>query len=399
MERYTLLLLLISVVCPVSARRRHLTLERAYRNLTETVYEERRAVEVPKPTTPDDHLVDELPLLQPGEFPGDHWAGLLPASADGDKYFFYHLFAPDQEDEDDEDKEEDEDIPLLIWLNGGPACSSMDGLWLENGPLRLVLNGTTKAFTIEGADFSWHEAPAYTLYIDQPVGTGLSFTTSKKYPTNDEEVNIDFYYFLTEFLQLHADKFLEETNEGTQLRVKRPFFMSGESHAGHYIPSMMNYIRKRNAEDDVKVLIPLSGAAIGNGWVDPRYQYSAHEAAYGIGLIGRAQMHALAEQEKTCQALLNSGKYVNTACYALLDAVVNNSQGKGAMFKVSEYDNRKWESVMGTRDFPPGHKIVEAYLGGAKTPPLNPDIGVDTQDVLKALHALPSWESGQRIML
>lgn len=332
-------------------------------------------VNVPKANSPDDHLVTDLPLLDNANFETEHWAGLLPASRDGDKYLFYWLFAPPP------NTKADKDIPLVIWLNGGPACSSMDGLWLENGPFRLDRNGGDWRINI--ADYSWHNMPAYVVYIDQPVGTGIAFTTSGKYPTNDREVNVDFYYFLKEFLTLHADKFLDGKT------LSRNLFFSGESHAGHYIPSMMNYIRKQN-ENSPSIVIPLTGAAIGNGWVDPMVQYSAHEVAYGYSLIGRAQKRALEDKERQCQKALANGKYVNSVCFELLDDVVSNSQGKGSGYTVSQYDYRFWEQKSKPRDFPPGHNDVEAYLGGFGS------ISSDYTDVLKAIHSLPSLEAGQR---
>eukprot|EP00934_Nitzschia_sp_Nitz4_P005883 Nitzschia sp. Nitz4//scaffold36_size144017//87077//88939//NITZ4_003100-RA/size144017-processed-gene-0.82-mRNA-1//-1//CDS//3329549498//5873//frame0 len=335
-----------------------------------------KAVDVPTPTSPDDHLVTDLPLLDPSKFTTKHWAGLLPASGNGDKYLFYWLFAPA------ESEKPDSEIPLVIWLNGGPACSSMDGLWIENGPFRLVNNDGE--WTIDIAPYSWHNAPAYTVYIDQPVGTGISFTTSGKYPTNDEEVNIDFYYFLKEFFKLHADKFLDESKN----TLSRKLFFSGESHAGHYIPSMMNYIRKQNLASP-EFQIPLAGAAIGNGWMDPYHQYAAHEVAYGYSLIGRSQMRSLIEDQEKCQKALSQGKYLYTPCFDLMDTIVANSLGAGSGSHVSGYDYQFIEVKAQPREFPPGHKAVEAYLGGGSS------ITTNREDVLAAIHSLPSLEAGQ----
>ena len=67
--------------------------------------------------------------------------------------------------------------------------------------------------------------------------------------------------------------------------MKRPFYFSGESHAGHYIPSMMNYILDRNKEEENEVKVILSGAAIGNGWMDPYHQYPLHRVRQKIQVI------------------------------------------------------------------------------------------------------------------
>jgi carboxypeptidase D len=342
----------------------------------------RREVAVPLPTDPEDHRVkgDELPLFD-GSLKTNQYAGLLPASSGSDKYFFYWLFYPDIP-KDFAGKEED--IPLLIWLNGGPGCTSMDGLFLENGPLMLVQEGNQWKLTSRPT--SWHTSPAYVVYVDQPVGTGLSFTTSNKYPGNDDAVNVDFYFWLTEFLQLHSNVLLNDDKKS----MKRPFFFSGESHAGHYIPSMMAHIQAQNSKNP-PIQMKLSGSAIGNGWVDPYHQYAAAAASYGHGIIGMAQLTALNNKEKECQANLAEGKYVTNVCFNLLDDIVSQSYGKSSGYKVSQYDIRTQEPRHGSRTFPPGHKNMEQYLGGKG----GSNLGSKLDDVLFALHASPSLAAGQ----
>ncbi|KAL7580721.1 hypothetical protein ACA910_001006 [Epithemia clementina (nom. ined.)] len=342
------------------------------------------SVTVNIPSSPDGHLITQsLPMTKEGEeLTIKHWAGHLPANGDNHKYFFYWLFEPETIDDN---------TPILIWLNGGPGCSSMDGLFLENGPFQwIVVDGK---YMLQKNPFSWHNAPAYTLYIDQPVGTGLSFTTSKDYPTNDAEINIDFYYFLTSFFDLHADKFVENGS------VKRKLFFSGESHAGHYIPSMMNFILKQN-EDHKKVNIPLAGAAIGNGWMDPVYQYAAAEAAYGHGLLDLAQVNAFDKDEKTCQELLRNGNYRSGVCFSLLDNVVAQSFGGSSHYKVSQYDVRLSEQRGSDRQFPKGHRVTECYLGGRKLPSWesgNMDCAIK-DSVLDMIHAQAASQAGQKFL-
>jgi carboxypeptidase D len=252
-----------------------------------------------------------------------------------------------------------EELPLLVWLNGGPGCSSMEGLWLELGPLRL------EGGRVSINPHSWHKV-ANLLFIDQPVGTGFAYTKSKTgYAKNDDMVNAQFYKFLTGFFAVHP--------RYVQKNRTRAFFMSGESHAGHYIPTIAAHILKQNekiAAGGAGLTISLEGIALGNPWMDPSVQYDVSEFAHGVGLISWGQRTRLKELEKVCQASLRRGKLNSPICFGLLDKVVDASTAAGAD-KVLMYDVRKY--VHSTSSFPPGHEALEVYLNRA--------------DVKQALHA------------
>ena len=329
--------------------------------------------------SPESHRVLSLPLID--NLPFDLYSGLLKASEDGDKKFFYWLVAPE-----DPEAKASRDTPLLIWLNGGPGCSSSDGFFLENGPMRFEKQPNEEWKLVKNP-YSWHLSPAWVLYIDQPVGTGLSITRSGNYPKNDEQVNIDFHFFMEEFLLFYGNIFLQDD----RVHSRNPIFFSGESHAGHYIPSMMDYILSKPA--NARIEMTLGGAAIGNGWIDPFNQYSAADQAYGMGLINLAQKAHLDEQETQCQRLLSTGVLNSPMCFALLDTIVDQSHGAVSPTHVSMYDATKVERKGDSRVFPKYHDVVESYLGSR--PPPSGTFHTTRDEVLRSIHATETIDVNQ----
>jgi carboxypeptidase D len=134
----------------------------------------------------------------------------------------------------------------------------MDGLFLEIGPLQL------KDGSVTINPYSWHNV-ANMLFIDQPVGTGMSYTKDRSgYAKNDDAINLHFYNFLISFFKLY-DQFITNVNGK---KVSRKLFITGESHAGHYIPTISAFIRRKNKEISFRnlkdeIIIDLVGIALG----------------------------------------------------------------------------------------------------------------------------------------
>ena len=67
-------------------------------------------------------------------------------------------------------------LPLVVWINGGPGASSMAGLFYENGYLRATKFGTTDDdFIVNVAPEGSWISEANIIYLDQPVGVGFSY--------------------------------------------------------------------------------------------------------------------------------------------------------------------------------------------------------------------------------
>jgi carboxypeptidase C (cathepsin A) len=124
-----------------------------------------------------------------------------------------------------------DDAPLILWLQGGPGGSSMFGLFGENGPFTANAD-----LTLGGRDIHWAKRH-HMLYIDNPVGTGFSFTQDPRgYPEDVFQCATDLYTGLQGFFTLFAEY------------QPRPFFIAGESYAGKYIPALAHTIHTKQQQ-------------------------------------------------------------------------------------------------------------------------------------------------------
>ncbi len=67
----------------------------------------------------------------------------------------------------------DANTPTTVWLNGGPGCSSLDGLVYEHGPFRFDEADPSKLVLF---NYSWNRAGSHMLYLEAPVGVGFSYS-------------------------------------------------------------------------------------------------------------------------------------------------------------------------------------------------------------------------------
>lgn len=182
-------------------------------------------------------------------------------------------------------------------LKLGPGASSLYGLFMENGPVYI-----NKYNTLSEREYSWNRN-LNLLYIDNPVGAGFSFTNSSAgYLTNQVDIGINLFSALKQILQLFE-------------LTKNEFYISGESYAGKYIPTLAYRIFLNKDSNDPYDRINLKGFMIGNGVTDPVNQLGFGQLFHELGFIdGNALQHFNDYQDKAI-ALINAGQYAAALGY------------------------------------------------------------------------------------
>lgn len=148
---------------------------------------------------------------------GESYAGSMPiGNSTTDSLFFWFVPTANPSANDE----------IVIWLNGGPGCSSLDGFFHENGPVNWA-SGTYRPVR---NTYSWSNL-SNIVWIDQPISTG--FSTGNATATNEDTVASRFLGFWRNFVNTFE-------LEG------RKIYITGESYAGMYSPYIASAMIQHN---------------------------------------------------------------------------------------------------------------------------------------------------------
>ncbi|XP_010279512.1 PREDICTED: serine carboxypeptidase-like 40 isoform X2 [Nelumbo nucifera] len=194
-------------------------------------------------------MIERLPGQPPVGF--KQYGGYVTVDESAGRALFYYFV----EAQDPKSK------PLLLWLNGGPGCSSLGyGAMEELGPFRVHSDGKT----LYENRYSWNRGFSY------------SNRTSDYATRGDQSTAEDNYVFLVNWLE----RFPEYKT--------RDFYIAGESYAGHYVPQFAHTILQHNKIEQNNI-INLKGIMIGNAVINDETDQK--------GMYDYAWTHALSSDE------------------------------------------------------------------------------------------------------
>ncbi|KAF9557182.1 hypothetical protein CPC08DRAFT_57845 [Agrocybe pediades] len=245
-----------------------------------------------------------------------------------DKHLFFWFF---------ESRTAPAEAPLILWLNGGPGCSSSTGLLFELGPCSIANEGHNTTHN----PYSWNKN-ANIIFLDQPVNVGYSYADDGTTVSTSPVAGKDVYAFLELFL----NRFPKYS--------KAPFHLAAESYGGHYAPNFASVIHKGNqalqlAPNAKLKHINLASVILANGLTDPYVQMAsvpdyACEGPYAVYDDPEGpQCQALRSKVPTCQRLIKACYNFNSR-FACAPAIMYcNTQLFGPLMQLglNPYDVRR----------------------------------------------------------
>ena len=203
------------------------------------------------------HLVNDL---FNGLYKKEIYSGYLSTDVEGTELFY--IFTPSESS-----KEND---PVILWLNGGPGCSSMSIFLEEVGPVSFIPYKKEPVLN----KYAWNKK-ANILYIDSPGGVGFSTVKDPKFFYNDTIQAVS--------LNIAIQNFFKIFNEFQ----KNIFFIAGGSYAGTYIPHLVKEMFRYMDENSNAIKLNLKAFLTVNPYMyeDTDFEDSIFDFSYSHALI------------------------------------------------------------------------------------------------------------------
>lgn len=199
--------------------------------------------------TAEDTAIKSLPGYP--AYKGGQYSGYMTVNEEGGRALFYWFVESANTSSDD----------LVIWLNGGPGCSSLGGLMTELGPQYPNVNGTG----LYTNQWAWTNV-ADVIFVESPAGVGFSYSNDTSFydGVGDNQTSADLYAFIQGFLQRYPS--YQEKN----------LWIAGESYGGHYVPqtawefvTQNDRVVAGNPSIPGAVKLNFRGFLVGNAWTVP----------------------------------------------------------------------------------------------------------------------------------
>lgn len=269
-------------------------------------------------------LVEQLPDF--GRPPTAHFSGYLDATAGCDTsvngaYCKLHYWLAMAEGEDSVNR------PVVLWLNGGPGSSSLIGFLQENGPLLINATGG-----LMENPWSWTKVANF-MALEAPVGVGYSYCEAqvkgKVCQNTDKFTASASRAALQDFFR---NKFPELAHND--------FFITGESYAGVYIPTLAKEVLDHAPE------IRLKGVAVGDPCTDNTAQRDSMDALwYGhkYGLVDDAIFEQLWNKCQIRMPTAQLKSHIHRSSAA--DATVTVAEAHSSHGRKSDF-TRHWHRML-----------------------------------------------------
>ncbi|KAM3403106.1 hypothetical protein ACQJBY_006704 [Aegilops geniculata] len=174
--------------------------------------------------------VASLPGAPSYSYAFKHYSGYVTTDERLGKALFYWFF---------EAMEKPDEKPLVLWLNGGPGCSSVGfGQAQELGPFLVK------------KDVPELELNPCQLAI--PGFSGWCWIFIHQHVFRNRSTRRQFHGWFQRFPQ----------------HKMKEFYIAGESYAGHYIPQLANLMVEENKKASSENYINFKGILIGNAYMD-----------------------------------------------------------------------------------------------------------------------------------
>ncbi|KAF0690729.1 Aste57867_17893 [Aphanomyces stellatus] len=225
----------------------------------------------------------------------DQYAGHIPLQSNGQKMFYWLVESESTPATD----------PLVLWLNGGPGCSSLGGFFTELGPFVVGSD-----LTVKRNPYAWNRK-ANVVFLESPAGVGFSQPKLNASEYNDDVTTDRAYEFLVDFFAMYPTY------------QHREFYLTGESYAGVYIPYLATKLIAHPIPN-----VTFTGWAIGNPFTDSRVDGGAKlDYFYSHGLISIESYHAIQETcpPETLWQCTRNGPNCTSTCSQLVQSVIGSA--------------------------------------------------------------------------